>query len=264
MSYSRNSFHSIRLWWVLLLVVGIALSFKLPIGQKISLAMAPLLQAVQAPLSWYAQLSLWFERSGELQVDYHNLQTRFAKQQSLSQEIASLRTENKQLRQLLNMTQMEGYFWRASRVISRGPEKKSRRLMVQADFTHLDDVVVSHDGLVGLVDSADQQHAVVRTILDASLAVPVTMQDSDLAGLVRGDGDHLLVDFVPLDRAPEVGDILLTSGAGGLFPAGLPVAVVEQVRAVDGGVFAHVQASPVAYWQRDAWLAIVSAQVPPL
>jgi len=249
-----------RILWVALFLIAVLLAAKLPFGQKLNLAIAPLLDAVQSPVRWAAQFSLWFEESATLQHNYSVLHTEYAKQQSLRLEMGALRAENIQLRQLLKVAQLEGYNWRAAQVISRGPEEKSRRLMLHADFAVSDDVVVSHEGLVGLVDESSQTHAVVRTILDASLAIPVTMKGSSLAGLVRGDGDHLLVDFVPLVKAPKVGDVLLTSGAGGLFPAGIPVAVVHNVQRVEGGVFVDVRASPVAFWQRDAWLAIATRQ----
>jgi len=253
-NYSRSK--SAQLWVLALFLIVLVLSFKFPVGQKLSIAIAPLLHVVQTPAQWTQDFLLWFKKADELQNQYQLLQQTTLKQQALKLELTALRTENTQLRQLLSITQIDGYMWHAARVMSRGLEAKSRRLMIQTERVNDDDVVVSHEGVVGLIDHAGSEYAVVRTILDASLAVPVTMENSDLAGLVRGDGAHLLVDFIPLTKAPQVGDILLTSGAGGLFPAGLPIAVVEEVKQVEGGVFAEVIARPAAYWQRDAWLAV--------
>ncbi len=218
--------------------------------------MGPVLYAAQAPIRWFQDFSLWFADAQDLQSRYRDLEASFAEQHALAQELSELKNENSQLRQLLNITQTDNFIWKAARVISRGQEEKSRRLILRTETAKTDDVVVSHEGLVGLIDSSSSDYAVVRTILDASLVVPVTKKDGSIAGLVRGDGEHLLVDFVPLKNAPVVGDLLITSGAGGLFPAGLPVAVVEKVSAVEGGIFAEVTASPAAYWKRDAWLAI--------
>jgi rod shape-determining protein MreC len=244
------------IWWGIAFLIIFLLSFKMPIGQKLGIAIAPVLHVVQAPVRWVKDFAIWFDESQDLQVELTALRLTSLKQQALNQEVSTLREENVQLRQLLNITQIDGFTWHASRVISRGQEEKSRRLILQTDAVTVDDVIVSHEGLVGLVDDSALNHAVVRTILDASIAVPVTMKGSSLAALVRGDGEHLLVDFVPLSKAPTIGDILLTSGAGGLFPSGLPVAVVEKVTPVAGGVFAEVIASPAAHWQRDAWLAV--------
>ena len=253
-----SRFKNAYVWWISIFLIIVVASFKYPIGQQLNLLFASALHTVQAPVRWYQNFSLWLEDANDLQTKYQILQKHEAQQQAVALELDVLRTENKQLRELLNITQIQGYIWRVAGVISRGTESKSRRLMVEVSLAHADDVVASDEGLVGLVDVADATHATVRTILDASVTVPVTMLESDLAGLVRGAGEHLIVDFVPLERAPHVGDTLVTSGAGGIFPAGLPVARVDKVKAIDGGVFAEVTASPIAAWQRDAWLAVAN------
>ena len=263
MSLGQTSrFKRAHFWWVSIFVIVVVLSLKFPVGQQLNLMFAPLLHAVQAPVRWYQDFTLWFESRQALQARLRTLEQALQQQQALQQLTAALSAENRQLRQLLNISQIEHYVWRVAGVVSRGPEQKSRRLMLAIDDTHPDDVVVSKEGLVGLVDTASEHHAVIRTILDASVTVPVTMQHSRLAGLVRGAGEYVTVDFVPLDIAPQVGDVLITSGAGGVFPAGLPVAKVTQVKPVEGGVFAQVSASPVAAWQRDAWLAVATKAIP--
>jgi len=261
MSLKRFTTHKTSyFWWGVVFVCMVLLSLKYPVGQKLNLAAAPLIHALQAPVRWVHEASLWFQHTSELQRQVLSLQEQVAKQAVFQQRLTTLATENKQLRQLLHITHMDGYVWQAARVISRSQEEKSRRLMIQAAGVSPDDIVISHEGLVGLVDEVGMHHALVRTILDASIAVPVTKAGSRLAALVRGDGEHLQVDFIPRDKAPQKGDVLVASGAGGVFPAGLPVAVVEQVRAVPGGVFVEVIATPVAYWQHDAWLAVVGRQ----
>ncbi|WP_038246597.1 rod shape-determining protein MreC [Ghiorsea bivora] len=254
----RIKYKVAHFWWAVAFLCIVVLSFQFPVGQKLNIAAAPLIHMVQTPVRWLHDLSLWFDSSSALQQRVLNLQEKVDKQASLRQILATVKAENKQLRRLLKVTQLDGYIWQVVPVVSRSQEEKSRRLMVQASGIHKDDIVVSHEGLVGLVDEVDAEYAVVRTILDASIAVPVTKAGTQMAGLVRGDGEHLLVDFIPRAKAPNVGDLLVASGAGGVFPVGLPVAVVEKVKAVAGGVFVEVIASPVAYWQRDAWLAIAS------
>ncbi|MDQ6978472.1 MAG: rod shape-determining protein MreC [Ghiorsea sp.] len=247
-------------WWTAAFLCIAILSFKFPVGQKLNIAAAPLIHMVQAPVRWFQDFSLWLDASSELQQRVLSLQEKVEKQDALRQTLTTVKAENRQLKRLLMITQIDGFVWQAVPVVSRSQEEKSQRLMVQAAGIQQDDIVVSHEGLVGLVDEVGAEYAVVRTILDASIAVPVTKAGSQMAALVRGDGEHLLVDFIPRNKAPNVGDLLIASGAGGVFPAGLPVAVVEKVKAVAGGVFVEVIASPVAYWQRDAWLAIASKQ----
>jgi len=254
----RSSFLRLLAWLGLLLVLLVTLQ-QLPVGQRLNLGMAPLLSALQAPGRWWQEVSLWFENSGQLQSKYQKATLQLEQQTALVQEVRSLREENRQLRALLSIRQLKGYHWHAAKVQGRSPDKMSQRLILLVGRAKPDDVIVSSDGLVGLVDQAKSGSAVVRTILDASIAVPVTMPDSSLAALVRGEGDRLTVDFVPIDQAPEVGAILQTSGAGGVFPPGLPVARITRVTPVAGQIFAHVDAVPVAHWRRESWLAMASA-----
>jgi len=125
-----------------------------------------------------------------------------------------------------------------------------------------DDTVASSEGLVGLVDSVSGHMAIVRTVLDASLAVPVTLPGTGLAALVRGQGEQLSVEFVPQADAPPRDSILVTSGAGGVFPPGIPVAHILSVHAVPGSVFVDVEAEPTAHWRRDAWLSVATRKQP--
>lgn len=252
--------HSVgRSWrWLGLFVVVIILVSQLPVGQQLNLGMSPVLSALQAPARWWQDLTLWFEQNRVLRQRLEQTETELARIAALQQELSTLRDENLKLRQLLDIKQIKGYDWHAVRVQGRSPDKMSQHLILLADHARQDDVIVSREGLVGLVDQAQKGSAVVRTILDASLAVPVTMKTVPIAALARGQGDRLLIDFVPIHQAPPVGATLYTSGAGGLFPAGIPVARITQVDPVPGEVFAQIQAVPVAHWQRENWLALAS------
>ncbi|MDQ6955548.1 MAG: rod shape-determining protein MreC [Mariprofundaceae bacterium] len=252
--------HRHVIWRVILLilVLTIILSLqRLPIGQYITLGISPLISTLHAPARWWHDAGLWLQDREQLQEELITTRNTLERQTALIQQGKSLAEENKQLRQLLKITDIHGYQWRAAQVLGRSPDKKSQRLILQIQ-SQADDVVVSSSGLVGLVDQSLAQTAVVRTILDASLAVPVTILDSPLAALIRGQGDHLLVDFIPMEQAPAVGAILQTSGAGGIFPPGIPVARIVRVEALQGRVFARIEAKPTAHWQRDNWLAIAS------
>jgi len=239
---------------VLLLLLGVQ---RLPVGQQLNLGLAPLVSLLHMPGRWWDSTSLWLQKQDHLHAKLLETQAELDQKVALIQQTKSLREENRQLRKLLKITDIHGYTWHAAQVLGRSPDKKSQRLILRVQ-AKTDDVVVSSAGLVGVIDESNAQTAVVRTILDASLAVPVTLPNSPLAALIRGQGDHLLVDFIPLDQAPAVGSILQTSGAGGLFPPAIPVARITHVEALKGRIFARIEAVPTAHWQRDNWLAIAA------
>lgn len=261
-----------RRWQFFRLGIGIAFVIlvvlyarNLPIGQTVALQLAPVWDVLQAPVRWYQGVRLWFDERATLLEDYRELQTQQELRAALIQDLHTVREENRQLRRLLQVKDLPGYHWQAVKVLGRSPDKRSQRLLIQSVNSYPDDPVVTSEGLVGLVDVVDKDYAVVRTLLDASMAVPVTLKDtsSALAALTRGQGDSLKVDFVPMAQAPAAGNILYTSGAGGIFPAGIAVARITGIRPIEGNVFAEVSAEPVAHWRRDAWLAVASSAPKP-
>lgn len=253
--------------WLVTLFVLLLLVQQSPLGQKIgprtNLFFAPLISALQAPSVWWQDISQWFIGRDHLQTEVLDLRHRVQQQSFVEQERDALRAENMQLRSLLALPELPDYIWHAAKVLGRSPDKMSQRLMLKAQ-AHIqgDDAVASSEGLVGVVDSVSGHLAVVRTILDASLAVPATLPGSGLALLVRGQGERLLVDFVPAEQAPPVGSVLVTSGSGGIFPSGIPVARIVHIQPIAGSVFAEVEAEPTAHWRRDAWLSIASQANP--
>jgi len=227
------------------------------------LAMWPAQEVLHTPAQWWESSSQWFKDRQVLQDERLNFQKQAQQQAALIQETNSLREENRQLRKILDIVGIRGYRWHAAKVRGRSPGAKSQRILIQVYGASVDDVIVSSEGLVGVVDSASAHHATVRTIFDASLSVPVTIPGTTLAALSRGEGNQLAINLVPRQIALKAGEVLYTSGAGGIFPPGIAVARITDVQPVPGRLFVSVAAEPVAHWQRDNWLAVAS-QLPGL
>lgn len=248
-------------WVVLGLLVLYSLQ-QLPLAQRTNLLIAPMVDALYTPVRWFESSRLWLQDRARLQTQLSSQKISLEQQAAFIQETNSLREENRQLHRLLKLKKLTASHWQAARLLARSPEKLSRHLTVEISTATADSVVASSEGLVGLIDSTDGTHAVVRTIMDASLAVPVTLKHQPLAALMRGLGSSLQIDFVPWKTAPPVGSILQTSGAGGIYPPGIPVARITRIRQVAGEPFAAVEAEPLAHWHRDAWLAVMIRKAP--
>ncbi len=241
-----------------MIVIALGVLQSMPIGQRFLLWSGPVFSWLQQPVAWVDEWGLWFQQRSALQQQIEAMKIRLGKQTALFQQTQSLHEENIRLRRLLHVQNIKGFQWYAVSVLGRSPDKKSQRIMIQSPQAVVDDVVVSSEGLVGLVDAQHGKYAVVRTVLDASIAVPVTIPGSDLAALARGDGRQLLLQFVPAVFTLTIGDILFTSGAGGVYPPGIAVARVVRTLPIQGSPFARVEAAPVAHWQRDHWLAVAA------
>ena len=91
--------------------------------------------------------------------------------------------------------------------------------------------VVTADGLVGIVIDVGLKHARVLMISDINARIPVILASSSWPGLTVGqNGQFLELKFLPREANPKIGELVLTSGHGGVLPNGLPVGRVEQVK----------------------------------
>ena len=90
--------------------------------------------------------------------------------------------------------------------------------------------VVTHQGLLGRTIEVGPNYSKVRLITDQSSGVAALVQRGRYAGTVEGSlGGDLRLNFVPIDAEIEAGDVVLTSGIGGIFPKGLVVGEVVRV-----------------------------------
>jgi len=108
--------------------------------------------------------------------------------------------------------------------------------------------IVDADGVVGQVIEAGVLSSECLLISDPGHDLPVEVNRNGLRTIARGTGEYNRLDlpFLPNNADIEPGDLLVTSGLGGAFPAGYPVAVVESVTRIPQEPFASVSAIPSA------------------
>ncbi|MGZ5203084.1 MAG: rod shape-determining protein MreC [Telluria sp.] len=122
--------------------------------------------------------------------------------------------------------------------------------------------VIDNAGVVGQVTRVFPFTSEVTLLTDKEQAIPVQVLRSGLRSVAYGRGQTGLLDlrFVAPTADIVVGDVLVTSGLDGVFPAGLAVAKVTQVESVGQGAFGRVVAQPLAGIDRNRQLLIVMSQ----
>lgn len=91
-------------------------------------------------------------------------------------------------------------------------------------------VVVGNKGVIGRVEKTGADYAKIFLVNDINSKIPVMTEKSRIRGVLAGENDLLpKMVFIPLDAGVKVGDRIITSGIGGVFPAGLPVGKVVSV-----------------------------------
>lgn len=119
--------------------------------------------------------------------------------------------------------------------------------------------VLDAHGIMGQVDSVGRSSAVVRLITDPSHALPVQVNRNGLRTIAFGSGNLRMLELPHLPNNADIleGDLLVSSGLGGGFPVGYPVATVTEVVREPGHPFARVIAEPTAELDRSREMLLV-------
>jgi rod shape-determining protein MreC len=174
----------------------------------------------------------------------------------LQAEMVGLREldlENQDLRNLLGLRQQAppGEMI-AVRVVARDPLPFAQVLVIDGGSeqgVREDLPVLTWRGLVGRVIEVQPTSARVLLVTDANSSISGRIQnpDSRATGVIRGRNDQwLLMQYLPQQEQVQTGDLVLTSGLGGVFPAGLPIGKIAQVRRRDQDLFQEALVEPVA------------------
>jgi rod shape-determining protein MreC len=243
------------MFYILLAVVLMALDYRgRHVEQLRHLAtrvVEPAFMLVEAPFSlslslrqnWRDRQALVAERN-----EFERLLRDSRAQLLLAEE---LRRENAELRRLLGASRLLETRFQTAELRNIDLNPYSHRVLVNRGASHgliAGQPVIDVDGVVGQLDQVLQFSAMVVLISDPDHALPVRVRRTRLRTIAYGSGriDQLRLTDLPMNVDLEVGDLLVTSGLGGRFPSGLPVAEVVSVERPDGEAFALATARPLA------------------
>ncbi|WND02768.1 rod shape-determining protein MreC [Temperatibacter marinus] len=141
--------------------------------------------------------------------------------------------ENEQLHRMLKVPGREVPIAATARVIGIGGGAFQRNFLIgagQVDGVRMHQPVVDDRGVVGRVQSTSRWTARVLLVTDINSRIPVLHSPSGAVAIAEGlNNDLLRLAFLPEGVQVKVGDLVVTSGHGGLFPANLPLAQVVEV-----------------------------------
>jgi len=175
-------------------------------------------------------------------------------------------SENESLRGLLDARQRVGLKAQLVDIVDIDLDPFRQRLLVnrgRTDGVVEGQAVLDGRGLIGqIVDAADHQ-ATVILLTDPAHAVPVRVERTGLRTTAYGTGaaDRLLLSHVPFSANLQAGDRLVSSGLGGRFPAGLPVAIITEVKGDRSATFAVAEARPVAAVEQAQQLLVLEEEL---
>ncbi len=115
------------------------------------------------------------------------------------------------------------------------------------DGVHLNSPVIDPAGVFGLVTETSALTSRVRLLTDPNLAIPVRIERTGQRAITQGLGHgRVLVRFIRKGADLQVGDLLVTSGLGNIYPPGYPVARISTIDYQSDAVFLRVIAQPTS------------------
>lgn len=163
----------------------------------------------------------------------------------------ALQEENRRLRNLLRAVQpLEQDLLLAESIPVKGDARRRMILINRGsrDGVFVGQAVLAAEGLLGQVVHVGPRTAEVLLLTDDTHAIPVRIARTGQRAIARGTGQGERMEVLHLPNNADVreGDLLVTSGLGGTFPAGYPVASVSVIEQTQSGVFASISARPLA------------------
>lgn len=184
------------------------------------------------------------------------------------QDIVELEKENENLRELLKLHKKTSYDQVPAEVIGRDSENLFSGIIVDKGRRHgvrRNMPVIAYQqgfkGLVGRVTYVATRSAIVTPLFDPTSFVSVRLQDSRYEGLVSGESliSPLIMEYVKKTAQEDIayGNLVVTSGIGGVFPKGLYVGRVRSFRAKSYDTSMTVELDPVVDFSRLEFVFIL-------
>ncbi|GMM68687.1 rod shape-determining protein MreC [Alteromonas sp. MTD1] len=171
------------------------------------------------------------------------------------QQFNVLAKENNQLRELLQAPVRTEARKMVAELMAVDKNPYSQQVVINKgaiDGVYLSQPVIDDEGIVGQVMEVGSTNSRVLLIADVTHAIPVRSLRNDIRFIATGSGtlNELYLEHVPHSVDIQVGDTLISSGLGNVFPEGYPVAEVTRVIRDESRPFARVIVSPLANLDR--------------
>jgi rod shape-determining protein MreC len=167
------------------------------------------------------------------------------------QTALNLAADNQQLRSLLKAVPENSLSYVTARVIANSGGAFVRSILINAgsgDHVARGQAVMTGEGLVGRLTEVGDRAARVLLITDLNSRIPVTIENAHTAAVLAGDNsERPRLMYLPAADTVKIGDRIVTSGEGGVFPPGLPVGVVSVIDGAGPRVEPYVELSQLGY-----------------
>ncbi|GMR08380.1 MAG: rod shape-determining protein MreC [Gammaproteobacteria bacterium] len=232
------------------------------VRSALSIVVYPLQLLVNAPFKAADWASSEFRTHERLMEDNARFSLENLQLRAQLQKFDAMENENMRLRELLESSFKAGDRVLITELLRVNMEPYTHQIILNKGSRQevfVGQPVIDAEGIMGQVVHVGPFTSTVMLITDPNHALPVEVNRNGLRSIAIGTGDLMQLEllYIPPNGDIKVGDLLVSSGLGGRFPPGYPVATITQVDIKPGQRFAKVLAEPKAELQRTRELLLV-------
>lgn len=197
-------------------------------------AMAPVIAWVGAPFR--IAVETVSDVTGLTQIRAENARLKAENEQlhEWYQTAMLLRAENQSLKDLLNVIPEPDQSYITTRIIADSGSSFVKTVLIEAGHDNAVEegqAVLGGQGMIGRVIEVGQRASRVLLLNDINSHIPIVIEGANQRAVLAGTNEDLLVLIhLPSDVMVEKGARIVTSGSGGMFPSGLPIGEVIEIR----------------------------------
>ncbi|MEE4408691.1 MULTISPECIES: rod shape-determining protein MreC [unclassified Serratia (in: enterobacteria)] len=265
--FSRGPSLQLRLFLAVIAAIGLIVADSrlgtfVKIRTYMDTAVSPFYFLANGPRKVLDGVSETLATRQQLELENRALRQELLLKNSDTLLLGQFKQENARLRELLGSPLRQDEHKMVTQVISTGSDPYSDQVVIDKgsdNGVYEGQPVISDKGVVGQVVAVAKVTSRVLLICDASHALPIQVLRNDIRVIAAGSGcaDDLQLEHLPNNTDIRAGDVLVTSGLGGRFPEGYPVAVVSSVKVDNQRAYTVIQARPTAGLQRLRYLLLL-------
>lgn len=252
---------------LLLMAADARFKYLLVIRQAVAVVIYPLQKLANAPAVIYDRMSEFFVTQSRLTDENAQHKQQHLIDSGQLQQLRALEADHAQLRKLLEVRQRAENKAVMAEILYVPHDPFSRKAMLDKggqSGLQTGQVVVDDVGVVGQITRIYPWLSEITLITDKDHSVPVQVVRNGLRSVVSGAGagGALELRYLAVNADIQNGDLLVTSGIDGIYPPGLPVALVSKIERNTAYAFARITCTPVAGVDRNRQVLILSPLPP--
>ena len=196
----------------------------------------PVMQVVEYPSRIIHRIYTFFYDISHIYIENRALREENKQLIMLQNKLRALEVENQLLSRLLNYVPPADAEFVSAKIIAESGDNFTHILLVYIGDEQVKkgQIVMGEESVIGRIDEVSGHYARVILITDINSKIPVTVERTRARAILSGDNTATpKLIFLRSSADVKEGDVIVTSGVGGMFPTGLPVGFVSSTRNSD-------------------------------